>query len=61
MVEEEARYCFAFTIKCGHGLGPLSEVIDYHNDIFMTIGRGRVDYHEVDCPFAEGPGCDYGE
>ena len=60
MVEEEARYCFNFSIKCGHGLGPLSEVIGCHNDVFMTVGRGRVDNHEVNFPFAKGTDCDYG-
>ena len=60
MVEEEACYCFTFAIKCGHGLGPLSEVINCHNDVFMTVGRGRIDCHEVDFPFAERPDCDYG-
>ena len=55
MVEEEACHCSTFAIKCGHGLGPLSEVIDCHNDVFMTVGLGRVDCHEV-----EGPDCDYG-
>ena len=60
MVEEEACRYFTFAIKCGHGLGPLSEVIDYHNDVFSTIGQDRVDYHEVDFPFIERPDCDYG-
>ena len=60
MVEEEACCCFTFLIKCGHGLGPLSEVIDFHNDVFMTIGRGRVDFYEIDHPFSEWAYCDYG-
>ena len=60
MVEEEVRRCFTFEIKCGHGLSPLSEVIECHNDVFMIVGRDGVDCHEVDCPFAEGPDCDYG-
>ena len=60
MVEEEAYCCFTFSIKCGHGIGPLSEVIDYHNDVFMTIGLDKVDFHEVDFPFAQGTDCDYG-
>ena len=60
MVEEEAHCCFTFAIKCGHGLDPLSEVINCHNDVFMIVGRGRVDCHEVDYPFAEGTDYDYG-
>ena len=59
MVKEETRRRFNFTIEHGHGLDPLSEVINHHNDIFMTIGRGRVDCHEIDCPFIEGTNCDY--
>ena len=60
MVEEEPHYYFSFAIKCGHGLSPLSEVIDYHNDVFMTIRRDRFDFHELYCPFAERLDCDYG-
>ena len=60
MVEEEACRHLTFVIKCGHGLDPLSEVINCHNDVFMTVGRDGVDCHEVDFPFAEGPDCDYG-
>ena len=60
MVEEEAHCYFTFAIECGHGLSPLSEEINSHNDIFMTVGLGRVDCHEVDCPFTEGIDCDYG-
>ena len=59
MVEEEVCCSFSFAIKCGHGLGPLSEVIDFHNDVFMTVSRDGVDCHEVDFPFAEGPDYDY--
>ena len=59
MVKEEACCGFSFAIKCGHGLFPLSEVINCHNDVFMTISRNGVDCHEVDCPFVEGPDCDY--
>ena len=54
MVKEEAWCSFSFAIKCGHGFCPLSEVIDYHNDVFMTISQDGVDYHEVDFPFAKG-------
>ena len=60
MVEEEACHFFTFAIKCGHGLGPLSEVINCHNDVFMIVGRGRVDFNEFDFPFAEGTDYDYG-
>ena len=59
MVKEEASYGFSFVIKCGHGLSTLSEVIECHNDIFMTIRQYGVDCHEVDYPFAEGPDYDY--
>ena len=59
MVEEEACCCFTFAIKFGHFLGPFSEVINCHNDLFMTVGRDKVDCHEVDFPFVEGTDCDY--
>ena len=60
MVKEEARCGFSFAIKCKHGLFPLSEVIDYHNDVFMAISRDRGDCHEVYFPFAKGVDYDYG-
>ena len=60
MVKEESCHCFTFAIKCGHGLNPLSEVINSHDDIFMTVGQGRVDCHEVNFPFVEGTDYDYG-
>ena len=59
MVEEETRWGFHFAIKCGHGLGPLGEVINCHDDVFVAISRNGVDGQEVDFPFAEGPDCDY--
>ena len=45
-------HCFSFAIERRHGLDPLSELISCHNDVFMTIGQGKVDCHEIDCPFA---------
>ena len=60
MVEEEACRYFTFAIKCGHGLDLLSELIDCHNDVFMTVSRNGFDCHEVEFPFVEGPNCDYG-
>ena len=60
MVKEEKCCHFAFAIKCGHGLNALSELINRHNDVFMIIGQGRVDCHDVDCPFAKGTDYDYG-
>ena len=60
MVEEEMSYGFNFAIECGHGFGPLGEVIDCHGDVFVTISQNGVDCHEVNCPFAERSDCDYG-
>ena len=60
MVEEETCYDFNFAIECGHGFIPLGEVIDCHDNILVAISQNRVDGHEVDCPFTEGPDCDYG-
>ena len=59
MVKEETWHRFTFAIEHGHGLEPLSEVINSHNDLFMIIGQGKVDCHEVDFPFTEGTDCDY--
>ena len=60
MVEEETHCGFHFAIECGHGLSPLGEVINCHNDVFMTVGRDGVDCHKFIFPFAEGPDCEYG-
>ena len=60
MVEEKSRCHFNFAIECGHGLSPLGEVIDCHDDVFVTISRNGVDCHEVDFPFAKGTDYEYG-
>ena len=60
MVEEETRCGFIFAIECGHGFGPLGEVIVCHDNVLVAISQNGVYGHEVDFPFAEGLDCDYG-
>ena len=59
MVEEETCCSFSFAIECGHGFGPLGEVIDCHDNVLVAISRNEVDGHEVNCPFVEGTDYDY--
>jgi hypothetical protein len=41
-----------------HGFSPLGEVIDFHNDVFVSIAGWRVSSHEVYAPFEKGAGSD---
>lgn len=38
MVENELSGSFAVNIRCGHHLGPFSEIINDDNDITMPLG-----------------------
>jgi hypothetical protein len=37
-----------------HGFSTLCEVIDYDNNVFVSIAGWRVAIHEVDAPFTKG-------
>jgi hypothetical protein len=56
VVEEEACCGVSGVVKCRHGFNPLGEVIDCHDDIFVSIVGWRVASHEVYAPFAKGAG-----
>jgi hypothetical protein len=38
----------------GHGFFPLGEVIDYHDDVLVSIIGWRATSHEFNAPFAKG-------
>ena len=59
MVKEKLCRRSIFAIECVHGLVPLSEVINNHNNVFMSGVRGRSDFHEINHPLAEGTDCDH--
>ena len=58
MVKKEKCRSINLSIEGRHGLGPLGEVINGHNDIFMVSNRRRVIGHEFNRAFAEGTDCD---
>ena len=64
-VEPIAGVLQELSIRVNEGVCPffkatVDNVIDCHDDVFVTISRNGVDCHEVNFPFAEGPDCDYG-
>ena len=59
MVENEKCHCVNLTIECRHGLDPLGEIIDSHNDVVVATGRGSITCHEVNLPLTEGTNYDH--
>jgi hypothetical protein len=54
VVKEKMCCSVSGVVEGGHGFDPLGEVIDCHDDVFVSITRWRVASHEVDAPFAKG-------
>jgi hypothetical protein len=54
-VVEEKTCCYVKgVVKCVHGFGPLSEVIDFHDIVLVSITGWRITSHEINSPFTEG-------
>ena len=58
IVKKEPYHDIFLTVDCRHGLNPFSEIINGHNDVLMTTGRGGITSHEVNFPLTEGTDCD---
>jgi len=56
VVKEKTRWSVSDVVEGGHGFNPLGEIIDCHDDVFVSITRWRVASHEVYAPFAKGSG-----
>jgi hypothetical protein len=58
VVEEKTRCSVSGVVEGGHGLSPFGEVIDSHNNVFVTIAGGGITSHKVNAPFTKGVGSD---
>jgi hypothetical protein len=58
MVEEKTHYCVSGIVEGRHGFNPFSKVIDFHNDLLVSITRWRVASPKFNAPFAEGADSD---
>ena len=56
MVEEELIGIFNHIVEGGHGLFPLSKVIDDDDHILVATIGGRLKFHRVYSLFAKGDG-----
>ena len=54
MVKEQMCCNVSSVFEGRHGFSPLSEVINYNDDVFVSIARWRVASHEVYAPFEKG-------
>jgi hypothetical protein len=58
VVEEKMGCGLGGVVEGRHGFYPLGEVIDCHDDVFVSIAGWRVASHEVYAPFAKGANSD---
>jgi hypothetical protein len=56
VVKEKMRCSVSNVVEGGHGFNPFSEIIDFHDNVFVSIARWRVASNEVYDPFAKGVG-----
>jgi hypothetical protein len=56
MVKEQTCCSVSGVVEGRHGFGPLGEVIDCNDDVFVFISIWRVGIHEVYAPFEKGVG-----
>ena len=54
VVEEKMRCSVNGVVEGGHSFSPFGEVIDSHNNVFVTIVRGGITSHKVNAPFTKG-------
>jgi hypothetical protein len=53
VVEEKTCDSVSGVVEGGHGFNPFGELINFHDDAFVSITRLRVASHEVYAPFAK--------
>ena len=58
MVKEKMRYRVSGVVEGGHSFNPFGEVIDSHNNVFVTIAGGGITSHKFDAPLTKGAGGD---
>jgi hypothetical protein len=54
VVEEKMCCSVSGVVEGGHGFSPFGEIIDCHDDVFVSIARWWGASHEVYSPFAKG-------
>ena len=54
VIKEKMHYGVNGVVEGRHGFIPLCKVIDYDNDVFVSIVGWRVASHEVNAPFTNG-------
>jgi hypothetical protein len=54
VVKEKMGHGLSGVVEGRHGFCPLGEVIDYHDDVFVSIVGLRVSSNQVYAPFVEG-------
>jgi hypothetical protein len=58
VVKEKVRCSVSGIVEGGHSFYPFGEVINYDNNLFVTIDGGGIKSHEVDAPFTKWVICD---
>jgi hypothetical protein len=55
MVEENTHCYVSGIVESGNGFRPFGKVIDYQDNVLLSITRWRIVSYEVYAPFIEGP------
>ena len=58
MVKEKEGCGGCRIIECWHSFGPFSEIVNFHDDIFVVTSRRRSTFHKVNGPFTKRISCD---
>jgi hypothetical protein len=58
MIKEKTWCGVSVVVEGGHGFDPLGEVIDYHDNVLVSIVGWRVESHEFNAPFSKGANSD---
>jgi hypothetical protein len=54
VIKEKMRCSVSDVVEGGHSFSPFCEVIDYDNNVFVSIVGWGIISHEVDAPFTKG-------
>jgi hypothetical protein len=56
VIKEKTRCSVSGVVEGGHSFNPFCEVIDYENNVFVSIAIWGITSHEVDAPCTKGVG-----
>jgi hypothetical protein len=54
VIKEKTCCSVSSVVEGGHGFGPLGEVIDYHDNVLVSIVGWMASSHEVNAALAKG-------